>query len=339
MRLNLFYKFIYTRMIKKTQKQINNKNREVRFLEIKWIAQDIKTIKIQWATNIAKEAFKVMSREILKQRFKDRADFVTFFDKATHLLISARSTEPMLFNGMKYARSILNKSKFNDAEKLKVKVADAFSWFLEFIKKWDEYIYINGSKLVKNDMSILTHCHASSVVKLFRSAVQLRGKKFHVFNTETRPLYQWRVTSKDLLKEWIETTMITDSSAPYFVDNTIEKDFPINMVVIGCDAIKPNWNIINKVWSFSIAISAYNSKIPVYIVWNLLKTDYDNQAVIERRSWNELRPDKPKNLEIINLAFDTVPAKFITWIITEFGIIKPNMVKKTVEKRYPWMVK
>jgi translation initiation factor 2B subunit (eIF-2B alpha/beta/delta family) len=43
-----------------------------------------------------------------------------------------------------------------------------------------------------------------------------------------------------------------------------------------------------------------------------MKVDYDNKAVIERRGWNELWPRKPKNLEIINLAFDTVPAKFIT---------------------------
>jgi hypothetical protein len=34
--------------------------------------------------------------------------------------------------------------------------------------------------------------------------------------------------------------MITDSSAPYFVDNTVEQDFPIDMVIIGCDAIKSN---------------------------------------------------------------------------------------------------
>jgi translation initiation factor 2B subunit (eIF-2B alpha/beta/delta family) len=59
-------------------------------------------------------------------------------------------------------------------------------------------------------------------------------------------------------------------------------------------------------------MSAYNSHIPVYIVGNLMKVDYDNKAVIERRDGHELWPNRPKDLEIINLAFDTVPAKFIT---------------------------
>lgn len=320
--------------MRKSEKKLDEK----RYFKVKKIADEIKSIKIQWATNIAKEAFKIMASEISRQKFVDKSEFIEFFDKATGLLISARSTEPMLFNGMKYASFILRKLRDWDIEKLKMKVANAFTYFLELVKHGDKYVYIHGSSLIKDKMNILTHCHASSVIKLFKSAVWWKGKEFHVFNTETRPLYQWRITSQDLLREGIKTTMITDSSAPYFVDNTVEQDFPIDMVIVGCDAIKTNWNVVNKVWSFSIAMSAYHSHIPVYIVGNLMKVDYDNKAVIERRDGHELWPSKPKNLEIINLAFDTVPAKFITWIITEAWIIKPKDIKKTVEKHYAWMV-
>jgi len=51
-----------------------------------------------------------------------------------------------------------------------------------------------------------------------------------------------------------------------------------------------------------------------------------------------VRAEAPKGIEIINYAFDMVPAKFITGIITEFGVIKPKDLKKAVKKYYPRMV-
>jgi translation initiation factor 2B subunit (eIF-2B alpha/beta/delta family) len=42
-------------------------------------------------------------------------------------------------------------------------------------------------------------------------------------------------------------------------------------------------------------------------------------------------------VDIINFAFDQVPGKLLTGIITEFGIIKPSKVRVTVKKEYPWM--
>jgi methylthioribose-1-phosphate isomerase len=86
-------------------------------------------------------------------------------------------------------------------------------------------------------------------------------------------------------------------------------------------------------------MSARHSKIPVYIIGSLTKVDAGNNVKIERRSGKELRPDAPKGLEIINYAFDMVPAKFITGIITEYGIIKPKDIKKYVKKYYPRMMK
>jgi methylthioribose-1-phosphate isomerase len=98
-------------------------------------------------------------------------------------------------------------------------------------------------------------------------------------------------------------------------------------------------SIYNKIGSFSLALSAWHSKIPVYIVWSLTKIDTQNNIKIEQRPGKELRSEAPKWLDIINYAFDMVPAKFITWIITEYGVIKPKDIKKSVKKWYPWMVK
>lgn len=184
----------------------------------------------------------------------------------------------------------------------------------------------------------MTHCHSGSVIKILVEAHK-QGKKIQVYNTETRPLYQGRKTSQDLVKAGVPDIMITDDIAPFFVDNVYEPNIDIDMVIIGSDAIKINGDIYNKVGSFGIALSARHSKIPVYIVGSLLKVDTENSVKIEQRSGQELRADAPKGLKIVNYAFDMVPAKFITGIITEYGIIKPKDIKKTVKKHYPWMAK
>ena len=133
--------------------------------------------------------------------------------------------------------------------------------------------------------------------------------------------------------------MITDDSAPFFVDNLYESHVDIDMVIIGSDAIKMDGSVYNKVGSFAIALAAWHSKIPVYIVGSLTKIDTENTVKIEQRPGKELRPEAPKGLDILNYAFDKVPAKFITGIITEYGIIKPKDIKKTVKKQYPRMMK
>jgi translation initiation factor 2B subunit (eIF-2B alpha/beta/delta family) len=107
---------------------------------------------------------------------------------------------------------------------------------------------------------------------------------------------------------------------------------------LGSDCIKVNWDTINKVWSFSISLSARHSGIPLYIVWSLLKIDMDNTIGIETRDWKELWPDAPDWLEIVNYAFDMVPAKCITWIVTEFGVFRPENLMKEVQKHYPRML-
>jgi translation initiation factor 2B subunit (eIF-2B alpha/beta/delta family) len=106
--------------------------------------------------------------------------------------------------------------------------------------------------------------------------------------------------------------MITDDIAPFFVDNHYESDIDIDMVVLGCDAIKINGSVYNKVGSFGIAMSARHSNVPVYIVGSLTKVDQENKIKIEKRSGKELWKNAPEKLKIINYAFDMVPAKFIT---------------------------
>lgn len=299
------------------------------------IAKDIEVIKIQWATNIAREWMRNLWEEISSQKFKDLSEFGLFLNEAIKLLKNARETEPMLFNWLNLCLKNykeLSKQKETLAGMQK-KLSKVCLWYVAEIEKEEKIRPIIWAKLIKSGYNIFTHCHSGSVVKLLTTAWN-QWKKIQVYNSETRPLYQWRKTSQDLVNAGVPDTMVTDNIAPFFVDNLYESDVNIDMVVLGCDAIKIDGSIYNKVGSFGIAMAARHSGIPVYIVWSLTKVDTENTVEIEIRDWKEIRDKAPKWLKFLNYAFDMVPAKFITGIITEYGVIKPKDLKKYMKIIY-----
>lgn len=305
---------------------------------IEQIVQDIKDIKIQWATDIAKSAFEILFKELKSQKFNSFTEACEFTKTAMNMLEWARPTEPMLFNGMSYIYAkIQPEIEKADLKSFLKTTIEASETYFNMITSTAEKAIENGVGIINYGDAVFTYCHSTSAIKTI-----LANKKnwvdFVVFNGETRPLYQWHKTAMDFMNAGVKVTMVTDNAAPFIIDDSDPMWLDINCIVIWCDAIKVDGSVINKVWSFGICSTAYHSKIPVYIAGNLLKTDIHNDVNIETRDSSEVWPDKPQELEIINFAFDQIPAKYITWIITEFGIIKPSELKETVKKNYPWMI-
>ena len=301
------------------------------FSIVQHIADDIKTITIQGATNIAKSACEVMQNELKRQNFSSNEEMLNFVTKASQMLIDARETEPLLRNAMKYAKYKLN------AGASQAEVAAAFEEYLSWIAREDQLRTDIGAALIHDGDQIVTHCHSGSVVKVLTTAWN-SGKKIHVYNTETRPLYQGRKTSIALFNAGVPDTMITDTMAPFFVDNNYENHVDIDRVFLGSDCIRPNGDTLNKVGSFAISLAAQESNVPLYIVGSLLKIDITRSIGIETRPGSELWPEAPAGIDILNYAFDMVPAENITGIVTEFGVIKPENLESELKKRYPWMM-
>ena len=304
---------------------------------IQQVVDDIKSITIQWATNIAKSAFEILISESKNKSFESWSAFLDFIQQGMELLISARPTEPMLFNGMDYINSEIKKlTPMSSTHECQQKVEEATQFYLNLINETAERAILNGLGIINDGDNVLTHCHSSSAVKTLKLH-KVKGLKFKVYNTETRPLFQWRKTAKDLIEAGIDTTMVVDWVAPFLMDEESGTDLMMDCVVIGCDAIKLDWWVINKVGSYSVGLSALFANVPVYIAGNLLKVDIHDKIHIERREDHEVWKDSPEGLNFLNLAFDKIPPKFIRGIITEFGIIKPRDIKSVIEKEYPWM--
>jgi len=191
-----------------------------------------------------------------------------------------------------------------------------------------------GSGLVKRGSRILTHCNAGALATadygtalgvLFESNRQ--GKSIKVYVDETRPLLQGaRLTTWELMREGIDTTLICDNMAA-----SLMAKGRIDMIFVGADRIASNGDAANKIGTYSLAVLAKYHKIPFYVVAPLSTFDFNiksgKEIPIEERSGDEVRAVSgrliaPKNVKAYNPSFDVTPNELITAIITEKGIFK-----------------
>jgi|TARA_Y100000310_G_scaffold251425_1_gene257905 translation initiation factor 2B subunit (eIF-2B alpha/beta/delta family) len=245
------------------------------------ICKDIKSIKIQGARNIAKAALRAYKLNKTKSAKKK--------------LLSLRPTEPMLAN-------VLNRLDKEPYEKI-------IGHFDSAQEKINKKVF----KLIKNGDVIFTHCHSTNVTNALIYAKK-KGKKFEVYNTETRPLYQGRKTARQLKNAKIKVTMFPDSALGIALTKE-QGTKRANKVFIGADALLKE-GVINKVGSETVARIAKEEKIPVYVITDSWKFS-PNKLELEQRSFKEVWKKAPKGIKIKNPSFEFVPKKLIKKVITE----------------------
>jgi len=259
------------------------------------ICKDIKSIKIQGARNIAKAGLKAYQLKPTSASKKK--------------LLSLRETEPML-------KHVLGLADKQPMEKI-------LAHFTEAQIKINSEVY----RLIKQKDIIFTHCHSTNVTLALINAKK-KGKKFQVYNTETRPLFQGRKTARELKKNKIKVTMFIDSAMAIALEKK-QGTKKVSKIFIGADALTKN-GVINKVGSGMLAELAKKHKIPLYVIADSWK--FTPKSIgIEQRKLNEVWDKAPKNIKIRNPAFEFVPKKLITKIVTEHGSLSYDKFLKTVK--------
>ena len=191
-----------------------------------------------------------------------------------------------------------------------------------------------GADLLPQEGTVLTHCNAGalaacgygSALGVIRAAIE-KGKQIDVFADETRPFNQGaRLTAWELVKDNIPTTLICDNMSGYFMSKG-----RIQAVIVGADRIAANGDTANKIGTYSVSILAKEHGIPFYVAapFNTidLATASGDLIPIEQRSAREVthvngKQVTPDGVAIENPAFDVTPARYITAIITERGVLK-----------------
>src|SRR6266849_888887 len=192
-----------------------------------------------------------------------------------------------------------------------------------------------GAELLGARATVLTHCNAGALATagygtalgIIRSAVE-QGKQIAVFADETWPYLQGaRLTAWELQQDGIDVTLITDSMAGHFFQ---QRKF--DAVVVGADRIAANGDTANKIGTYTLAVLADAHSVPFYIAAPVstidLATKSGQTIPIEERSATEVTEIAgariaPDGIAVRHPAFDVTPAKLITAIITDRGVLRP----------------
>jgi ribose 1,5-bisphosphate isomerase len=296
-------------------------------------ADRIRRLEVQGARNVAIAAIKAITNGAKESKAPKKFEFLQELSDAKNVLFASRETEPLMRNALRYVIHAIEKSEETSVKELVKLVSQVSDGFLESLKQSKEKIALVGSKRVTDGSKVLTHCHSSTVTNMLRRAKE-DGKTFEVICTESRPVFQGRITAREMLEASIETTMIVDSAMRYFMNE-------VDLVVVGADAITSEGNVINKIGTSMVALAAKEARTPFYVACELLKFDpvtiLGDYETIEERSAQEVWKDAPSGLNIRNPAFDVTRREFIHGIICEEGVVSPDSVSELISRKYPWI--
>ncbi|MBU0960557.1 MAG: S-methyl-5-thioribose-1-phosphate isomerase, partial [Proteobacteria bacterium] len=220
----------------------------------------------------------------------------------------------------------------------------------------------HGVKIIENlsrakggeTVNILTHCnagwlafvdHGSATAPIY--AARDAGIKVHVWVDETRPWNQGsRLTAWELQQEGIPCTLITDNAGGHLMQQKM-----VDMVIVGTDRTTHTGDVANKIGTYLKALAAHDNNIPFYVAlpsstfdWEL---DRGSDIPIEERSGDEITTISglagngaietiqltAPETHALNYSFDVTPARLISGLITERGIVAAE--KEAIHRLFP----
>ncbi|MBA3063872.1 S-methyl-5-thioribose-1-phosphate isomerase [Candidatus Woesearchaeota archaeon] len=299
-------------------------------MSLKKTIERIRNLKVQGAESVAKEAIKSLKEVVKLSKAKNVSGILADVYHAKNLLFLSRPTEPCMRNALNY---VLHDLDYDNPVELANAVCLKVVGVLEGFEKTPKKIEKIGSKKIMNGTVVFTHCHSSTIFEILKEAKK-QGKKFEVHNTETRPLYQGRITAKEVAKLGIPVTHFVDAAARFALKKA-------DLMLIGADAITTEGKVINKIGSELYAEIANKYDIPVYVCADSWKFDTETvfgyEEEIEKRKGNEIWKNPPKGITVNNFAFEKVNPSLISGIISELGIYKPHIFIQEIKANNKWM--
>ena len=300
------------------------------------VAKAIKTMVIRGAPAIGVAAAMGIAVGMTRSRATGTKQFTTEFQKTCELMAGTRPTAVNLFwaiERMKKAFAAAAQDGQSVDEIKRKLVAEARAIHDEDVQSC-RTMGAHGATLVPSSARILTHCNAGALATagygtalgVIRAAVE-QGKTIAVLADETRPFLQGaRLTAWELVRDGIDTTVITDNMA-----GAMMRLGQVDLVVVGADRIAANGDVANKIGTYSVAVLAKEHGIPFYVAAPLstvdLHTPDGSRIPIEERNEREVTHVganrlTPEGARIRNPAFDVTPSQYVTAIITERGIAR-----------------
>ncbi len=300
------------------------------------VADIIVTMVVRGAPAIGVSAAYGIALGAMHSKAESAELFAPEFDKICRRLAGTRPTAVNLFWAIDRMKALFAKLLGSGASLAQIQqriLEEAHAMYEEDIaacKTMGKF----GGELLPAEGGVLTHCNAGALATcgygtalgVIRAAVE-QGKRIHVYADETRPFLQGaRLTAWELMADGIPTTVICDNMAA-----SLMRAGKIKAVVVGADRIAANGDTANKIGTYNVGILAKEHGIPFYVAapWSTidLATPTGDAIPIEERPQVEVTHHAGKQLTphgvgICNPAFDVTPAKYVTAIITERGVLR-----------------
>src|SRR5262245_51497581 len=301
------------------------------------VARAIRTMVIRGAPAIGVAAAFGIALGMRKSAAKGTRQFAVEFQKICDMMAATRPTAVNLFWAIDRMKRVFaegaqsGESPEELARRLEVEARSIHDEDVASCRAMGGF----GAAIVPDGARVLTHCNAGalatagygSALGVVRAAIE-QGKQVSVVADETRPFLQGaRLTAWELLRDGINTTVITESMA-----GPLMRAGDIDLVVVGADRIAANGDTANKIGTYTVAVLAHEHKLPFYVAAPLstidLSTPDGEHIPIEERDEREIThigPSRltPEGARIRNPAFDVTPHRYIAGIITERGIVRP----------------
>jgi methylthioribose-1-phosphate isomerase len=297
------------------------------------VAEAIETMVIRGAPAIGVAAAYGVALGLLRARPGDDLD--SRLDAVIGRLARTRPTAVNLFWALERMKRVYRENRHLRAAEVGLRLVREAQEIEQEDLETNRQIGAHGRELIRDGDSVLTHCNAGELATagygtalgVIRAAFE-QGKKFRVFVDETRPFLQGaRLTVWELDRLGVPLTLITDNMAGWLM-----KKGDISLAITGADRIARNGDVANKIGTYSVAVLARHHGLPFYVAAPLSTFDFSLRTgagiPIEERPAREVReavgcPITMPHIPVRNPAFDVVPARLVTGIISERGVARP----------------
>jgi methylthioribose-1-phosphate isomerase len=335
----------FVRLIDQTVLPGRLEYRDCRTVEEVWEAIKVLRVRGAPAIGIAAAMGVVVGMQRLPER--TRGAYQRRLKEVTTYLRTSRPTAVNLFWALdRMERRVHGRTEELPPERLNALLLEEALAIQEEDRRMCRAIGQVGEGLIRDGQGVLTHCNAgglatadygTALAVLFTAAE--KGRRFHVFADETRPLLQGaRLTAWELKHRGIDVSLICDNMAAQ-----VMKEGRVHVVVVGADRIAANGDTANKIGTYGVALLAQAHGIPFYVAAPSSTFDLflrtGDAIPIEQRDPREIThgfglPTAPEGIKVYNPAFDVTPARLIAGIITEKGLVQPvaeEMIRRTLQ--------
>ena len=297
------------------------------------VAEAIRSMVVRGAPAIGCAAAFGVALEAKRHERCTRAEFDTAMEMAFRSLAASRPTAVNLFWALQRMRVVHAAGTKDDPKSAAAELAEAALALFNADLETNRAIGRAGTALLPDGARVLTHCNTGSLATaghgtalgVIRTARD-QGKRVSVIASETRPYLQGaRLTAWEMIQEKIPVTLITDNTAGHLM-----RLGKIDLVLVGADRIAANGDVANKIGTYTLAVLAERHRIPFYVAAPLSSIDTsvtDGSAIpIEERDASEVTGYAgvqwaPEGVSVANPAFDITPAKLVSGLITEKGVV------------------